>query len=57
MLKHLQAERERERERDLLILVQGEKTICMDKVISSWICGEGFTPERKLIINKLNIEI
>jgi hypothetical protein len=57
MLKHLQAERERERERDLLILVQGEKTICMDKVISSWICGEGFTPGRKLIINKLNIEI
>lgn len=38
----------KEREKNLRVLVQGENTICMDKVISPRICGEGFTPGKKI---------
>jgi len=46
MLRHVQARKEREI--NLRILVQGENTICMDKVISPRICGEGFTPGKEI---------
>ena len=29
----------------LLVLVQTEKTMCMNEIICPWVCGESLTPE------------